>query len=63
MQSNVDEAISQLRKYFDENGILSQAEGIVKSYTKSAQEDLEIIPQNKRNQLDQLTEFVWKRKK
>ncbi len=36
---------------------------MVQNYTEAAQKNLLIIPKDKRIQLDQLTEFVWKRKK
>jgi len=56
-------AFKKLRTYFDENGILDAAKTMAKDYTNTAQNNLKIIPTEKRIQLEQLTEFVWKRKK
>jgi len=56
-------ALEKLREYFDENGIVESAKNMAKKYTEAAQKNFEIIPKEKRTQLEQLTEFVWKRKK
>jgi len=60
---DIDEALSELRKYFTESGVLDSANDIVQKYTEEAQKNLEIIPKDKRAHLEQLTEYVWKRKK
>ncbi len=60
---DIQEALEKLRKYFIDNGVLESAEQMAKEYTEAAQKNLLIIPQEKRKQLEQLTEFVWKRKK
>jgi len=61
--ADVETALTELREYFKEDGILQSAKLMVQKYTEAAQKDLEIIPKNKRIHLEQLTEFVWKRKK
>lgn len=60
---DVQLALSDLRSYFENKGILDSAKEMVKNYTEAAQKDLTIIPKIKRTHLEQLTEFVWKRKK
>lgn len=59
----IDEALIILREYFDETGILQEAKQIAQNYTEAAQKNLNIIPKENRAHLEQLTEFVWKRKK
>ena len=61
--SDIKEALENIRGYFIENGILEEAKKMTRIYTESAQNNLLIIPKEKRTQLEQLTEFVWKRKK
>ena len=63
INSNIKVALENLRKYFIDNGILESAENMAKKYTEAAQNNLLIVPKEKRGQLEQLTEFVWKRKK
>ena len=63
INSDIKVALENLRKYFIDNGILESAENMAKKYTEAAQNNLLIIPKEKRGQLEQLTEFVWKRKK
>ena len=63
INSDIKAALEKLRAYFDENGILESAKNMAKKYTEAAQKNLEIIPKERRAQLEQLTEFVWKRKK
>ncbi len=60
---DIQEALSNLREYFINNSVLESAEQMAKKYTDVAQKNLLIIPKEKRKQLEQLTEFVWKRKK
>jgi len=60
---DIQVTIEKLREYFDENGILKSAKNMAKKYTEAAKNNLQIIPKEKRAQLEQLTEFVWKRKK
>lgn len=60
---DVQIALEKLRTYFENSGILKSAENMAKEYTEAAQNNLRIIPKEKRAQLEQLTEFVWKRKK
>lgn len=60
---DIQEALEKLREYFINNGILGSAEQMAKEYTEAAQKNLLIISKEERYQLDQLTEFVWKRKK
>jgi len=62
-KTDVEKALHELREYFTELGILDTAKDIAQKYTEAAQIDLKVIPQNKRIHLEQLTEFVWKRKK
>ncbi len=56
-------AIKKFRIYFEKNSILESAKNMTKKYTEAAQNNLQIIPKEKRAQLEQLTEFVWKREK
>lgn len=63
INSDIETALENLRDYFSENGILESAKNMAKKYTEAAQNNLLIIPKEKREQLEQLTEFVWKRKK
>jgi len=63
INSDIKVALENLREYFTDNGILKSAESMAKKYTDAAQNNLSIIPKEKRGQLEQLTEFVWKRKK
>ncbi len=63
MNNDLQVAIKKFRIYFENNGILKSAKNIAKKYTEAAQNNLQIIPKEKRTQLEQLTEFVWKRKK
>ena len=63
LNSDIKIALEKFREYFEENGILESAENMAKKYTEAAQNNLRIIPKEKRAQLEQLTEFVWKRKK
>jgi len=63
MKNDIESALKIIRFYFEENGILESAKKMVQNYTEAAQKNLLIIPKDKRIQLDQLTEFVWKRKK
>ncbi len=63
MNNDLQLAIKKFRIYFENNGILKSAKNIAKKYTEAAQNNLQIIPKEKRTQLEQLTEFVWKRKK
>lgn len=56
-------AIEKFRIYFEKNSILESAKNMTKKYTEAAQNNLQIIPKEKRAQLEQLTEFVWKREK
>ena len=62
-KKNMPIAFKKLRTYFNENGILDAAKMMAKDYTDTAQNSLKIIPTGKRTQLEQLTEFVWKREK
>jgi len=61
--NDIESALKIIRIYFEEKGILESAKKMVRNYTEAAQKNLMIIPKEKRIQLDQLTEFVWKRKK
>lgn len=63
MNNDLQVAIKKFRIYFEDNGILEAAKDMAKKYTEAAQNNLRIIPKDKREQLEQLTEFVWKRKK
>lgn len=63
MNNDLQVAIKKFRIYFEDNGILEAAKDMAKKYTGDAQNNLRIIPKEKRAQLEQLTEFVWKRKK
>lgn len=63
MNNDLQVAIKKFRIYFEDNGILEAAKDMAKEYTEAAQNNLRIIPKEKRAQLEQLTEFVWKRKK
>ena len=63
VNSDIQVALEKLREYFRNSGILALAQNMAKSYTEAAQNNLQIIPKEKRAQLEQLTEFVWKRKK
>jgi len=63
MDSDIHAAIKYFRAYFKNNGILESAKNMAKQYTEAAHSNLRIIPKEKRTQLEQLTEFVWKRKK
>ncbi|MCK4903980.1 MAG: polyprenyl synthetase family protein [Candidatus Marinimicrobia bacterium] len=63
LNSDIQIALEKLRTYFENNGILKSAKNMAKKYTDAAQNNLQIIPEEKRIQLEQLTEFVWKRKK
>lgn len=63
LNMDIDVTLPELRDYFERNGILQSAKLMAQNYTEAAQKDLEIIPKNKRIHLEQLTEFVWKRKK
>ncbi len=63
MNNDIQSAIKKFRIYFEKNGILDSAKNMAKKYTETAQNNLQIIPKEKRTQLEQLTEFVWKRKK
>ena len=63
LKNDIDSALEKLRNYFEEKGILDAAKQMTKEYTEFAQKKLQIIPDEKRAQLNQLTEFVWKRKK
>lgn len=63
MNNDLQVAIKKFRIYFEDNGILEAAKDMAKKYTGDAQNNLRIIPKDKREQLEQLTEFVWKRKK
>jgi len=62
-ECDIQKSLEKLQKYFIDNGVLESAEKIAKEYTEAAQKNLLIIPLEKRKQLEQLTEFVWKRKK
>ena len=63
LNNDIQIALEKLRTYFENGGILESAKNMAKKYTESAQKNLQIIPEEKRIQLEQLTEFVWKRKK
>jgi len=63
VNSDIQVTLEKLRDYFRNSGILVSAQNMAKSYTEAAQKNLQIIPKEKRAQLEQLTEFVWKRKK
>lgn len=63
MNNDLQVAIEKFRIYFEDNGILEAAKNMAKKYTEAAQNNLQIIPKEKRAKLEQLTEFVWKRKK
>jgi geranylgeranyl pyrophosphate synthase len=63
MNNDLKLAIEKFRIYFENNGILKSANNMAKKYTEAAQNNLQIIPKEKRAKLEQLTEFVWKRKK
>jgi geranylgeranyl diphosphate synthase type II len=63
LKMNIGKALPELREYFTESGVLDLAKDITQKYTEDAQNDLKVIPKNKRIHLEQLTEFVWKRKK
>lgn len=63
MNNDLQLAIEKFRIYFKKNGILKSAKNMAKKYTEVAQNNLRIIPKEKRAQLEQLTEFVWKREK
>ncbi len=62
-QKEIDEALIELRNYFETTGILEEAKLIAQNYTEAAQKNLNIIPKDNRAHLEQLTEYVWKRKK
>ena len=62
-QKDIDEALIELRGYFEDTGILKEATRIAQDYTEAAQNNLNIIPKESRAHLEQLTEYVWKRKK
>jgi geranylgeranyl pyrophosphate synthase len=62
-EMDIDQALIELRKYFTETGVLDSAKNLVQKYTLEAQNNLEVIPKDKRAHLEQLTEYVWKRKK
>ncbi len=63
MNNDIQLAIKKFRIYFEKNGVLDLAKNMAKKYTETAQNKLQIIPKEKRAQLEQLTEFVWKREK
>ena len=63
MNNEIQLAIKKFRIYFKKNGILELAKNMAKKYTEAAHNNLQIIPIEKRTQLEQLTEFVWKREK
>ena len=63
MNNDLQLAIEKFRIYFEKNSILELAKNMAKKYTETAQNNLRIIPKEKRAQLEQLTEFVWKREK
>ncbi len=63
INSDIQIALEKLRAYFENSGILELAQNMAKKYTESAQNNLQIIPSEKRVQLEQLTEYVWKREK
>jgi len=63
VNNDIQIALESLRYYFENSGILESATNMAKQYTEAAQNNLKIIPKENRTQLDQLTEFVWQRKK
>ena len=63
INSDIKIALENLREYFVDNGILESANNMAKNYIEAAQNNLLIIPKTKRGQLEQLTEFIWKREK
>jgi len=62
-EMDIDQALIELRKFFTDTGVLASAKNLVQKYTEEAQNNLEVIPKERRAHLEQLTEYVWKRKK